>query len=608
MFIKSLYKRIRYTSLHLRIVIICVCVMCISMLIVGIYLSSVMYKKSYDGAYEKMQIYTEKTVQNIDQSFSFIANTAMAVSTCQTIGSWIDDNSMLDSEKPEYYSNINQLKDEVKHVLTYSNAWKSDYISFISIFVNGRLVLNTYSKPIPESIMERSAIMGYQYVSKEPGNFILGPDSERDDRNIYYIRTMKRDFSSDNELSVMVAMDEQVIWEQYMSAQPSDEMQVYLINEEGSVFSSNVKEEERFSGGELLLAAQSGESDSAAFEDDYICFSLPLTSNQLTMVTLVQKSYIMGEAFQEFPRFIATVLLLCLLLMTAGFLVSFRSTRFINDLVNAMKQVKQENYDIQMPHYHDAAVNVLSDSFNDMTRAMKTLINDTYESKIMLQEMELEFLQQQMNPHFLFNILATIQIKAKMAEDETLYEMLKSLSGLLRASLYSDRNVFTTLSEEMKYVQFYLYLQKQRYQAKLDYEINIPEEVQNTRIPRLTIEPIVENSVVHGMEDGTYKVKITVRAYREEDDVVICIEDDGAGFVVDFIEQEQNKASKRESREKIGLQNTSSRLKMLYGDKYALVIRSAPGHGTTVIVRIPVKQENENKGSEGKYVQSDHSR
>lgn len=77
--------------------------------------------------------------------------------------------------------------------------------------------------------------------------------------------------------------------------------------------------------------------------------------------------------------------------------------------------------------------------FKDMTAAMKTLINDTYKAKIMRQEMELEFIQQQMNPHFLFNVLSTVQIKAKMCGDETVYQMLASLSGLLRASLYSGK-------------------------------------------------------------------------------------------------------------------------------------------------------------------------
>lgn len=588
MFISKLYKKIRFMSLHLRIVIICLCFMCVSMLIIGAYLSAVLYKKSYDEVCEKMQIHAEKTVQNMDQSFLFIVNTAMAVSTGGTIGAWIDDNSLLESDNSQYYANVNRLKEEVKHVIAYSNAWKSNYISFICIFVDDELILNTYSKPIPDRIMEKSAVWAYQQVSKEPGDFIGGLGAGDGDSNLYYIKTMKRDFSTGSELSIMVAINEPVIRETYMSGLPSDEMKVYLTNADGMVFSSNDEEKRgQMFDEDLLSTLREREDDTALDQGDSICFSMPLASNRLSMVTMIPKSYIVGEAFQELPMFIMITIILCLFLLVIGFFISFRSTRFIHDLVYAMSQVKQENYEIQMPHYRNASVDVLSDAFNDMTRAMKALINDTYESKIMLQEMELEFLQQQMNPHFLFNILTTIQIKAKMSSDETIYEMLKSLSGLLRATLYSDQNVMTTLSEEMKYVQFYLYLQKQRFREKLDYTIEIPEELRQTKIPRLTIEPIVENSVVHGAEGGTSRVRIWVRAYREEQDVVIVIKDDGKGFEVESVEWDLNRITKESTREKLGLRNTNSRLKMLYGERFALVIESAPGKGTTVVVRVP---------------------
>ena len=119
-----------------------------------------------------------------------------------------------------------------------------------------------------------------------------------------------------------------------------------------------------------------------------------------------------------------------------------------------MNEVKKKNYDVKMPHYSNSAVDALGMHFNDMTAAMKTLINDTYKAKIMRQEMELEFIQQQMNPHFLFNVLSTVQIKAKMCGDETVYQMLASLSGLLRASLYSGKSMMTSLSEEVQYAEF----------------------------------------------------------------------------------------------------------------------------------------------------------
>lgn len=584
----KLLIKLQHSAVHIRVVIICVCFMFFSMMVIGGYLSAVMYQKSYDATFQKMKILTEKTIQNIDQSFSFISNTALAVSTGGSVGAWIDDNNLFDKDNQAYYTNVNKLRDEIKYVLTYSNAWKSDYISYICVFVNGELLLYTYSKPIPESVIIKSAELAYEQVKENEQEFVQELAPFVDDRNIYHVRTMKRDFTSRNALSVMIATDEQVLQAQYLDARQGTQIQLYLIDPEGNIFStSNPNDKRKECSEELLEAVRTGESEN------YICFAKGLSSNSLTLVTLVPRDYIVSEAFHELPFFIIITIVLCFILLVSGFLVSFKSTKFINDLVYGMNRVKAKDYDFKMPHYNNASVDMLSDSFNDMTQAMKTLIHDTYESRIMLQEMELEFIQQQMNPHFLFNILTTIQIRAKMCSDETVYNMLTSLSGLLRATLYSNKNVMTTLEQEIKYVKFYLYLQKQRFLDKLDYKILCHPSLECLKIPRLTIEPIVENCVVHGMEGISGKMSVCIQIWAEEEDLVIAVTDNGSGFDAEKMDLTDNEIGAKDSREKIGLKNTSSRLKKMYGEGYALKISSIPDEGTTIVIRIP---ENKQKG------------
>ncbi len=583
---------LRKAPIHSRVVIICVCFMFFSMLVIGGYLSAMMYSKSYESTCEKMQIYTEKTVQNIDQSFSFISNTGLAVATGGTIGYWISNVELFDPENPTYYNNINDLKSETAHVLTYSNAWKTNYISYICILLNEEPLLYVSRGQMTPNSIYQSAIKANEAL-KESGQQFIGniPPFVNGDE-IYHVRIMKRDFSSEDSLAIIIATKEEVLYKEYAEFDEVNGVSSYLIDESGYIFSSSERElvgeriEESF-----LDAVKRQENGSINREgNDYLYFSKPLSANSLTLVNIVPKRTIMDQTFEGLPLLFVITGLLCILLLAIGFVVSFKSTSFIKDLVVCMDEVMKKNYDAKMPHYHNKSVDTLSQHFNDMTSAMKTLINDTYKAKIMRQEMELEFIQQQVNPHFLFNVLSTIQIKAKMCGDETVYQMLTSLSGLLRASLYSGKNTMTSLLEEVKYAEFYLYLQKQRYNDRLNYCIDMDQSLEKFQIPRLTLEPIVENSVVHGMEGVSDRVTISVKIFRDEQDVVIRVEDDGCGFDVDALDLSGEDVTLDGGREKVGLKNTHCRLVMLYGEGYGLKIHSGFGQGTMVEIRIPWEQ------------------
>ena len=161
---KSFDSLLRQAPVHNRVVIICVCFTLLSMLVIGGYLVMVMYSKAYENTYEKMQIYTDKTVQNIDQSFSFITNTGLAVATGGTVGHWINNTRLFDDDSSAYYTNINNLKNETNHVLTYSNAWKTNYISYICILLNDDPLLYVSANQITPNTIYQSAVSENQIL------------------------------------------------------------------------------------------------------------------------------------------------------------------------------------------------------------------------------------------------------------------------------------------------------------------------------------------------------------------------------------------------------------------------------------------------------------
>ena len=593
---KSFDSLLRQAPVHNRVVIICVCFMLFSMLVIGGYLVMVMYSKAYENTYEKMEIYTDKTVQNIDQSFSFITNTGLAVATGGTIGYWINNTQLFDDDSSTYYTNINNLKTEINHVLTYSNAWKNNYISYICILLNDDPLLYVSAYQIPPNTIYQSAVSANQTLKeKQDQQFIGNIPPIVDNNQIFHVRLMKRDFNSSDSLSIVIATNENAIYNDYSQSDGGEGTSTYLLDEDGYIFSST----ERDKVGEKIeddIFREIKNGNNGSFRQDgknYLYFSKPLSSNSLTLLNVVPEQIIIDQTFEGTPFLFVIAGLLCVVLLVVGYIVSFKSTSFIKDLVICMNEVKKKNYDIKMPHYNNSAVNTLSRYFNDMTEAMKILINDTYKAKIMRQEMELEFIQQQMNPHFLFNVLSTIQIKAKLCGDETVYQMLASLSGLLRAGLYSGKSMMTSLSEEVQYAEFYLYLQKQRYQDRLDYRISIEPGLEKFCIPRLTIEPIIENSVIHGMEGDIEKVSIELKITKETNGVKIRIEDNGCGFDTKLLDLSSGEVSLEGTREKVGLKNTNNRLTLLYGEMYGLKIHSAPGQGTVVEIVIPLDWKGE---------------
>lgn len=582
---KVFLRKVKKMSVQNQIVSACVLFTFLSMLVIGFLLSFILYTESLDNTYNEMTVYVEKTRDSMDQMLELITTTAHSVAATDTIVLWVDDPESLYKTNSGYYKSINNLEDEIKHILGYSSAWRSDLISYISVFVNGELISYTYSKQLSEKQIIQGSQQAYKKLIPTQGTELLPENKEG---LIYYGLTLKSDFTSHESLVVLIATDKQAFKKHYEASFIPEGAMSALVDGESKIYSSNLELDKREEViGSILDRLQVDQITQVKIEDKkYAAIAKVLPEAKFNFVYLVPHQQVLTKAYEKFPLFISIALLLIFFISVAGLLMSRKITMFLRDLTISLRGVRDGDYDVKMPHYNNNSVDEISDVFNSMTAEMKELIQKTYESKIMLKDMEFKFLQQQMNPHFLFNILLVIQIKAKMSSDETVYQMLTSLSGLLRASLYSDKNTYTTLEQELSYIEFYLYLQKQRFTNRLHYDIQVDEELKGMQVPRLTIEPIAENAVVHGLEGHEQKVHISIKAYRQQGDLVIVVEDDGSGFDQKDFTLEDTGIREGNSRESIGLNNINSRLKRLYGESYGLEIESRPNRGTKVLVRV----------------------
>lgn len=579
---RKINKRI---SAQTQIVLTYTLFMFIAMIVIAIFLSFMMYRKTVETTYEKMNIYVDKTKESLEQSFSLVANSANAVAASDTILRWIDYHNILDPEHKDYFSNLTSMESEIKHILSYSSAWRAGLIGYILIYVDDELISCTNPKYLPKNKIVSMSNDAYENIQQEVGEKLLPPF--KSDDFLYYALKLKYDYASDKSLVIFIGTNQSSLQRQYISELPATNSQTFIVNKDGIIFSATKQN----------LIGTSCESEildninySAVTElsyngEKYAAIAKQIDGTDLVFINLVPNTYLRNEVKEQLMPLILIILVLVAILLVIGVLISRKITLFVKDLTDALICVKHQDYDAKMQHYENDAINNISITFNEMTSEMKHLINEIYQSKIMLHEMEFAFLEQQMNPHFLFNILLVIQIKAKMCSDETVYKMLTSLSGLLRASLHSDKNTYITLEEEFKYVNLYLYLQQQRFCDKLVYNIDVDDELKNTLIPRLTIEPIVENCVIHGVEKHNRIVHIDVKVKEHGDDIIVEIQDDGAGFDVDSLNLSVDNNDSQE-KEKIGLRNINTRLKLLYGEDYGLDIKSELDKGTRVTMRI----------------------
>lgn len=290
-------------------------------------------------------------------------------------------------------------------------------------------------------------------------------------------------------------------------------------------------------------------------------------------------------------NYIVITLLIVFASVFIGIILSFRFTRFIRDLMRVINKVKVGNYEAKMPAYKDHELNLLSNTFNNMTYETKYLINQVYEKQLLLKETEFKFLQSQMNPHFLFNTLITIGYKARLSKDDTTYKMVTSLTELLQAGIYTNSQAKVHIRQELEFINFYLYLQKMRFEDELEYDINVSDEsILDFVLPKLSIEPLIENAVVHGLEKKIGKGTIKLNIWEENETLYFEVTDDGAGFESGNINLDDIETinMRKKGHNSIGLINTHKRIKLMYGELYGICIESQINKGSKVTVHIPV--------------------
>lgn len=279
-----------------------------------------------------------------------------------------------------------------------------------------------------------------------------------------------------------------------------------------------------------------------------------------------------------------TVLFTMLIRYSAG--ISRSIAEPIESLNNRVQEIGGGDLTVKQPVSSQVyEVSALSEGVEQMVEKMGNLMKESTDRQESLRQAELALLQAQINPHFLYNTLDTIIWLIEAGKTEEAEEMVTDLSSFFRHSLSNGEDV-VTLEDEENQVSSYLQIQQFRYEDIMDYKIDIDPAVKGTKLPKLTIQPLVENALYHGVKLKRAKGLITVTGKAEGDDIVITVSDTGAGMTKERLEQLRNGLTNRE-RVGFGLSTVDERLKLFFGEKYGLSVESVEGEWTDVTVRIP---------------------
>lgn len=349
----------------------------------------------------------------------------------------------------------------------------------------------------------------------------------------------------------------------------------YMTNE---TLMNNLKEIDTFGTGTYLN------------ESIYIGY-YEIGTNDWYLVTILPKSSLLSEANSLLSKFLIFFICFVILALIFSYFISKSISARINVLAKHMtKQIKNPRpQNLISTSRSKDEIGLLMSSYNIMIDELNSLMDEQEAASIRLRHSEFRALQAQINPHFLYNTLDMINWMCMAGEQDKASDAIRTLSRFYKLSL-SKRQEIATLSSEIEHIQTYVKLMNMRFDQRISFIIDIPYEFQDQLIPKLTLQPIVENAILHGiMEKDSKTGTILITGWQQGEDIILQISDDGIGMTDDALLHVLDERA--HSRGNIGVYNTDARLKLLFGSDYGLTYSSITGEGTQVEIKMKLKKQ-----------------
>ena len=532
---------------------------------------SFLQMRSIIGDKEKMnlQSYLQQSVSSMDRTLDGYNSLSDYIAFDRTLA------EVFSMEYGTPYEQYEQLTQKVDPILRSSSYFHGG-MQRITIYTdNGMVKHDTTVAPVSE-IEETD---WYQKTLEHPGlNWFVNYQ----EKTLFSARKLSFSGVREGVNILYMDVDYQKLFTPYAETLIS-ECGLYITDQEGKL----VFEESRFSGKnqnyDLTYSEFLEQRDRGSADYTILCEQSNTTG---WTVWLYQPVGLAGESMRPIGVMAGVTILICIFAaVLAYFITSGMVSGRIERLTCLMQEVQEGSMDMQVGSDDRDEIGMLYRGFGSMMKRIRTLINEVYLGKITQKEAELKALQAQINPHFLYNTLSLINWKALAAGEEDISRMTLAMSTFYRTALNRGRNVLQ-VEAELSNTRAYLEIQSMLHDGDFDYEIEVQPEILQCESLNLILQPLVENAIHHGIEEKTDgRGKISVRGWKEDNCVWFMVEDNGVGM-------EQKVADKILTMESkgYGVRNVDERIRLCYGEKYAMKVESVVGKGTKMTIHFPAKQ------------------
>ena len=432
---------------------------------------------------------------------------------------------------------LSQLEEQDQDVWAYAHTYRDR-----NILVLGRRIYEHYSK---------SRVIGYTLISIEEKIFsktVLEPVGLSDSSNIMYMNLDGTVLSSWNRSIALGEKTDEELLKKIQERLPK-KTDSFSIHENG--------------------------------EEQLVTYIFNKNLNQLFVYTMPYH-YINSEVYAMLKQILVVVMFLVLLCIGIVAMVYQGIMSPIKRMLEFCHEVSEGKLSVRIQDKHKDELSRLSGSMDHMADTIEHLMDQQKTQEKKKRELELQMLQYQLNPHFLFNTLNSLRFVAAMHKDQIVSDGIQALSSLLQNTL-TNKNEYITIQEELENLENYFSILRIRYAGSFEYSFHVEEdELLSCLVPKLILQPLAENSVMHGSSDNGTVMEIQITCWREDENVIIELSDDGKGFEVT-----DDALAPHPERKRIGVANVNDRIQLNFGRKYGLKINSQPGKGTTCTLTLP---------------------
>lgn len=548
---------------------------------------TLVYQKSSSLIQEKTNDYTTDILGEVSKNISLNVNEIermyYTLFTNAEVRSVLEKANRGEINPPEYLSLSKRM-----YNLLYGTIIERSDVNAVDLYSLNGMVFNAGQNSLAGALSTEE----WKRIQNNRGDLIwLYPDSGSKDivfaSSIYDVETMEK------MGYFILSYKEEALHSIYSEIKLNEQGQLYIVNEQGAVISyGRTSPGDGVPGGSFFerIAGADGEG---GFTQEINGIIHNVTYYPIGDIGWKIISVIPSTNYEQTSIQLKNWMLV---LIGSSFVVSFVLAYFVSDSISkpirrlaaVMKHVEQDQLDVSFQHHSRDEIGLLSRNFNRMVQRIKYLIEQVYQAELLKQQTQLKYLMFQINPHFLFNTLETINWLSRIQGAPDVGKLSKALGDLMREGIKGKE--FVTVAQEIENLEKYLYIQKYRYGDRITVDMAVEEEAQPIIVPHFILQPLLENAFVHGLEMSMGGGKILITGRVEQERLVLTVEDNGQGMAEATLHQirQSLQAGKDKIGIGIGLLNVHQRIQLHYGKTYGLSVSSKLEAGTSVTVTLPL--------------------